>query len=213
MHRREVVIRRSLFELRKARERTHILEGLAVATSNIDEIIDIIRQSKERKEAAEKLISRPWKLNNEILGLLDAAARPAELAAEFGIQGSDYYLSPEQVDAILELRLHRLTGLATEEVINEYKELLVKIAELLHIINSPERLMEVIREELEQVRAQFADERRTEITAASGDIDLEDLIAQEDVVVTLSHEGYVKYQPLTDYEAQRRGGKGKSARR
>ena len=211
MHRREVVIRRSLFELRKARERTHILEGLAVATSNIDEIIDIIRQSKERKEAAEKLISRPWKLNNEILGLLDAAARPAELAAEFGIQGSDYYLSPEQVDAILELRLHRLTGLATEEVINEYKELLVKIVELLHIINSPERLMEVIREELEQVRAQFADERRTEITAASGDIDLEDLIAQEDVVVTLSHEGYVKYQPLTDYEAQRRGGKGKSA--
>lgn len=211
MHRREVVVRRSLFELRKARERTHILEGLAVATSNIDEIIDIIRQSKERKEAAEKLISRPWKLNNEILGLLDAAARPAELAAEFGIQGSDYYLSPEQVDAILELRLHRLTGLATEEVINEYKELLVKIAELLHIINSPERLMEVIREELEQVRAQFADERRTEITAASGDIDLEDLIAQEDVVVTLSHEGYVKYQPLTDYEAQRRGGKGKSA--
>ena len=211
MHRREVVIRRSLFELRKARERTHILEGLAVATSNIDEIIDIIRQSKERKEAAEKLISRPWKLNNEILGLLDAAARPAELAAEFGIQGSDYYLSPEQVDAILELRLHRLTGLATEEVINEYKELLVKIAEFLHIINSPERLMEVIREELEQVRAQFADERRTEITAASGDIDLEDLIAQEDVVVTLSHEGYVKYQPLTDYEAQRRGGKGKSA--
>ena len=211
MHRREVVIRRSLFELRKARERTHILEGLAVATSNIDEIIDIIRQSKERKEAAEKLISRPWKLNNEILGLLDAAARPAELAAEFGIQDSDYYLSPEQVDAILELRLHRLTGLATEEVINEYKDLLVKIAELLHIINSPERLMEVIREELEQVRAQFADERRTEITAASGDIDLEDLIAQEDVVVTLSHEGYVKYQPLTDYEAQRRGGKGKSA--
>ena len=211
MHRREVVIRRSLFELRKARERTHILEGLAVATSNIDEIIDIIRQSKERKEAAEKLISRPWKLNNEILGLLDAAARPAELASEFGIQGSDYYLSPEQVDAILELRLHRLTGLATEEVINEYKDLLVKIAELLHIINSPERLMEVIREELEQVRAQFADERRTEITAASGDIDLEDLIAQEDVVVTLSHEGYVKYQPLTDYEAQRRGGKGKSA--
>lgn len=99
--------------------------------------------------------------------MLDAAARPAELAAEFGIQGSDYYLSPEQVDAILELRLHRLTGLATEEVINEYKELLVKIAELLHIINSPERLMEVIREELEQVRAQFADERRTEITAAS----------------------------------------------
>ena len=211
MHRREVVIRRSLFELRKARERTHILEGLAVATSNIDEIIDIIRQSKERKEAAEKLISRPWKLNNKILGLLDAAARPAELAAEFGIKGSDYYLSPEQVDAILELRLHRLTGLATEEVINEYKELLVKIAELLHIINSPERLMEVIREELEQVRAQFADERRTEITAASGDIDLEDLIAQEDVVVTLSQEGYVKYQPLTDYEAQRRGGKGKSA--
>ena len=211
MHRREVVIRRSLFELRKARERTHILEGLAVATSNIDEIIEIIRQSKERKEAAEKLISRTWKLNRDILGLLDAVARPVELADEFGIKGEEYTLSPEQVEAILELRLHRLTGLATEEVINEYKALLIKITELLHIINSPQRLMEVIREELEEVRTQFADARRTEITAASGDIDLEDLIAQEDVVVTLSHEGYVKYQPLTDYEAQRRGGKGKSA--
>ncbi|PRI53385.1 DNA topoisomerase (ATP-hydrolyzing) subunit A, partial [Haemophilus influenzae] len=211
LHRREVVTRRSIFELRKARERTHILEGLAVARSNIDEMIAIIRNSKNREEAATAISSRSWTLHSDIINLLDVSARPDELEENLGIQGEQYYLSPAQVNAILELRLHRLTGIAFEEVIKEYEELLVKIADLLHILSSAERLMEVIREELEEVKAQFGDDRLTEITAASGDIDLEDLIAQEDVVVTLSHEGYVKYQPLTDYEAQRRGGKGKSA--
>ena len=211
LHRREVVTRRSIFELRKARERTHILEGLAVARSNIDEMIAIIRNSKNREEAAAAISSRSWTLHSDIINLLDVSARPDELEENLGIQGEQYYLSPAQVNAILELRLHRLTGIAFEEVVKEYEELLVKIADLLHILSSAERLMEVIREELEEVKAQFGDDRLTEITAASGDIDLEDLIAQEDVVVTLSHEGYVKYQPLTDYEAQRRGGKGKSA--
>ncbi|MEX4076601.1 DNA topoisomerase (ATP-hydrolyzing) subunit A [Haemophilus influenzae] len=211
LHRREVVTRRSIFELRKARERTHILEGLAVARSNIDEMIAIIRNSKNREEAATAISSRSWTLHSDIINLLDVSARPDELEENLGIQGEQYYLSPAQVNAILELRLHRLTGIAFEEVIKEYEELLVKIADLLHILSSAERLMEVIREELEEVKAQFGDDRLTEITAASSDIDLEDLIAQEDVVVTLSHEGYVKYQPLTDYEAQRRGGKGKSA--
>ncbi|OOF48250.1 DNA gyrase subunit A [Rodentibacter trehalosifermentans] len=211
LHRREVVTRRSIFELRKARERTHILEGLAVARSNIDEMIAIIRNSKNREEAANAISSRSWALHSDIINLLDITARPDELEEGLGIQGSQYYLSPAQVNAILELRLHRLTGIAFEEVVKEYQELLVKIADLLHILSSAERLMEVIREELEEVKSQFGDERLTEITTASGDIDLEDLIAQEDVVVTLSHEGYVKYQPLTDYEAQRRGGKGKSA--
>ena len=211
LHRREVVTRRSIFELRKARERTHILEGLAVARSNIDEMIAIIRNSKNREEAAIAISSRSWTLHSDIINLLDVSARPDDLEENLGIQGEQYYLSPAQVNAILELRLHRLTGIAFEEVVKEYEELLVKIADLLHILSSAERLMEVIREELEEVKAQFGDDRLTEITAASGDIDLEDLIAQEDVVVTLSHEGYVKYQPLTDYEAQRRGGKGKSA--
>ena len=211
LHRREVVTRRSIFELRKARERTHILEGLAVARSNIDEMIAIIRNSKNREEATTAISSRSWALHSDIINLLDVSARPDDLEENLGIQGEQYYLSPAQVNAILELRLHRLTGIAFEEVVKEYEELLVKIADLLHILSSAERLMEVIREELEEVKAQFGDDRLTEITAASGDIDLEDLIAQEDVGVTLSHEGYVKYQPLTDYEAQRRGGKGKSA--
>lgn len=210
LHRREVVTRRSIFELRKARERTHILEGLAVARSNIDEMIAIIRNSKNREEAATAISSRSWTLHSDIINLLDVSARPDELEENLGIQGEQYYLSPAQVNAILELRLHRLTGIAFEEVVKEYEELLVKIADLLHILSSAERLMKVIREELEEVKTQFGDDRLTEITTASGDIDLEDLIAQEDVVVTLSHEGYVKYQPLTDYETQRRGGKGKS---
>ncbi|QIW15400.1 DNA gyrase subunit A [Pasteurellaceae bacterium RH1A] len=210
-HRREVVTRRSIFELRKARARAHILEGLAVAISNIDEIIELIRSAKDRPEAAENLRSRTWDLNSAMTALLDVSSRPEDLEPEYGIQGSHYRLSEAQINAILDLRLHRLTGLAFDEIINEYKELLAEIAELLHILNSSERLMEVIREELVLVKERFGDERRTEITTSSADINLEDLIAQEDVVVTLSHAGYVKYQPLTEYEAQRRGGKGKSA--
>ncbi|MFK5197211.1 DNA topoisomerase (ATP-hydrolyzing) subunit A [Glaesserella parasuis] len=214
MHRREVVTRRTVFELRKARERAHILEGLAIALANIDPVIELIRNSKTADEAREGLLDRPWSLGN-VAPMLEAAgvdaSRPEDLASEFGVRDGQYYLSEDQARAILELRLHRLTGLEHEKIVDEYKELLVEISELLHILNSSERLMEVIREELEKIKAEFGDERRTEITAASGDINLEDLIAQEDVVVTLSHAGYVKYQPLSDYEAQRRGGKGKSA--
>ncbi|HBO39160.1 MAG TPA: DNA gyrase subunit A, partial [Pasteurellaceae bacterium] len=157
---------------------------------------------------------RAWALGN-VASMLEAAgvdaSRPDDLPEEFGARNGEYYLSDTQARAILELRLHRLTGLEHEKIVDEYKQILVEIGELLHILNSRERLKEVLREELERVKNEFGDERRTEITAASGDINLEDLIAQEDVVVTLSHEGYVKYQPLTDYDAQRRGGKGKSA--
>ena len=213
-HRREVVTRRTIFELRKARERAHILEGLAIALANIDPVIALIRQSKTAEEAREGLLSRSWLLGN-VAAMLETAgvdaSRPEDLPENFGIRDGQYYLSEAQARAILELRLHRLTGLEHEKIVEEYKELLTEIAELLHILNSADRLMEVIREELERVKAEFGDERRTEITAASGDINIEDLIAQEDVVVTLSHAGYVKYQPLSDYEAQRRGGKGKSA--
>ena len=213
-HRREVITRRTVFELRKARERAHILEGLAIALSNIDPVIDLIRSSKTPEEAREGLLSRAWSLGN-VASMLEAAgvdaSRPDDLPAECGIHDNQYYLSDAQAKAILELRLHRLTGLEHEKIVDEYKQILVEIGELLHILNSSERLKEVLREELERVKNEFGDARRTEITAASGDINLEDLIAQEDVVVTLSHEGYVKYQPLTDYEAQRRGGKGKSA--
>ncbi|VEN37729.1 unnamed protein product, partial [Callosobruchus maculatus] len=181
-HRREVVTRRTIFELRKARDRAHILEALAVALANIDPIIELIRRAPTPAEAKASLVARPWDLE-------------------------------QQAQAILDLRLQKLTGLEHEKLLDEYKELLEQIAELLHILGSAERLMEVIREELELVRDQFGDERRTEITANSSDINIEDLINREDVVVTLSHQGYVKYQPLTDYEAQRRGGKGKSAAR
>ncbi|KES17273.1 DNA topoisomerase (ATP-hydrolyzing) subunit A [Gilliamella apicola] len=214
LHRREVVTRRTIYELRKARERAHVLEGLAIALANIDPVIELIRAAATPSEAKAKLLSQAWQLGN-VAAMLekagDDAARPEDLAPEFGIRDGHYYLSEAQAQAILDLRLHRLTGLEHEKILDEYKELLVQISGLLHILASPERLMEVIREELEAVRDQFQDARRTEITASSADINIEDLIAQEDVVVTLSHQGYVKYQPLSDYEAQRRGGKGKSA--
>ncbi|MBX4132916.1 DNA topoisomerase (ATP-hydrolyzing) subunit A [Frischella sp. Ac48] len=214
LHRREVVTRRTIFELRKARERAHVLEGLAIALANIDPIIELIRAAATPAEAKAKLLEKAWQLGN-VASMLEKAgndaARPEDLAPEYGIRDGYYHLSDAQAQAILELRLHRLTGLEHEKILDEYKQLLTQIAELLHILANPQRLMEVIREELESVKAQFQDARRTEITASSADINIEDLIAQEDVVVTLSHQGYVKYQPLSDYEAQRRGGKGKSA--
>ncbi|EKE86929.1 DNA topoisomerase (ATP-hydrolyzing) subunit A [Idiomarina xiamenensis] len=213
-HRREVVTRRSVYELRKARERAHILEGLAIALANIDEIIELIRRSPTPAEAKEALTSRSWQLG-DVAAMLERAgvdaARPDHLPAEFGVVGGHYQLTLEQAQAILDLRLHKLTGLEHEKILDEYKELLKQIEALLLILNSAERLMEVIREELEAVKAEFGDARRTEITAATHDISMEDLINEEDVVLTLSHHGYVKYQPLTEYEAQRRGGKGKSA--
>ena len=214
LHRREVVTRRTIFELRKARERTHILEGLAIALANVDPIIELIRQAPNPESAKRELLARPWQLGHvaEMLAATGVdAARPEDLDEQYGIRDGLYYLTEVQAQAILDLRLQKLTNLGHDEILDEYKKLLEAIGELLYILRSPERLMEVIREELEQIREQFNDPRRTEITAASGDINLEDLIAQEDVVVTLSNEGYVKYQPISDYEAQRRGGKGKSA--
>ena len=214
LHRREVVTRRTIFELRKARERTHILEGLAITLANVDPIIELIRQAPNPESAKRELLARPWQLGHvaEMLAATGVdAARPEDLDEQYGIRDGLYYLTDVQAQAILDLRLQKLTNLGHDEILDEYKKLLEAIGELLYILRSPERLMEVIREELEQIREQFNDPRRTEITAASGDINLEDLIAQEDVVVTLSHEGYVKYQPISDYEAQRRGGKGKSA--
>ncbi len=214
LHRREVVTRRTVFELRKARERAHLLEGLSIALANIDPIIELIKTSPTPAEAKEALLARGWALGT-VRDMLDRAgddaARPEWLEPEFGIRDGLYYLSPQQAQAILELRLHKLTGLEHEKILSEYKALLELIAELMHILASPERLMEVIREELEEIRDEFGDERRTEITSASHDLSMEDLITEEDVVVTLSHEGYVKYQVLSDYQAQRRGGKGKAA--
>ncbi|MBQ4864040.1 DNA gyrase subunit A [Pseudoalteromonas sp. MMG013] len=215
VHRREVVTRRTVFDLRKARDRAHTLEGLAIALANIDPIIELIRKSPSPSEAKQALIARPWELGS-VKSMLEKAgednvARPDWLAAELGIRDGQYYLSEQQAQAILDLRLHKLTGLEHEKILAEYQELLDVIAELLFILSSPERLMEVIRDELVQIKETYGDERRTEISAAAHDISLEDLINEEDVVVTLSHEGYVKYQPLSDYEAQRRGGKGKAA--
>ena len=214
LHRREVVTRRTVYELRKARDRAHILEGLAIALVNIDPVIELIKASPSPSEAKQALVASGWELGDVAEMLQRAgndAARPDWLEPEFGIRDGKYYLTEQQAQAILDLRLHKLTGLEHEKILDEYKQLLELIAELLHILGSPERLMEVIREELEKVRDEFGDERRTEITAASHDIDLEDLIEREEVVVTLSHEGYVKYQKLSEYEAQRRGGRGKSA--
>ena len=214
LHRREVVTRRTVYELRKARDRAHLLEGLAIALANIDSVIELIKASNSPAEAKLKLTASGWALG-DVSQMLeragDDAARPDWLEPEYGIRDGQYYLTEQQAQAILDLRLHKLTGLEHDKILAEYKELLDVIAELLKILGSSERLMEVIREELEAVQAEFGDERRTEITAASHDIDIEDLIEREDVVVTLSREGYVKYQKLSDYEAQRRGGKGKSA--
>ncbi|MCL1045015.1 DNA gyrase subunit A [Shewanella sp. 1_MG-2023] len=214
LHRREVVTRRTVFELRKARERAHILEALAIALANIDPIIALIKASPTPAEAKVKLVEQGWKLGN-VQGMLekagDDAARPEWLEPEFGIRDGEYFLTEQQAQAILELRLHRLTGLEHEKILAEYEELLEFIAGLLFILRSPERLMEVIKEELEEILEQYGDARRTVINQNEVDMSLEDLINEEDVVVTLSHMGYAKYQPLTDYQAQRRGGKGKAA--
>ena len=213
-HRREVVTRRTVYELRKARERGHILEGQAVALSNIDPVIELIKKSPSPAEAREALIATAWAPGTVIEMVERAGAescRPDGLDEQYGLREGKYYLSPEQAQAILDLRLHRLTGLEHEKLLTEYQQILEQIGELLRILNSQERLMEVIVEELEKVRDDFGDERRTEIVASRMDLSLADLIAEEDRVVTISHGGYAKSQPLTDYQAQRRGGRGKAA--
>ncbi len=213
-HRREVVTRRTVFELRKARERGHTLEGLAVALSNIDPVIQLIKESPTPAEAKERLIAQGWQPGHMMAMAERAGAdacRPDDLPEEFGLREGLYYLSPAQAQAILEMRLHRLTGLEHEKLLTEYRELLDKIAELILILSDPVKLRSVIREELEQVRDEFGDERRTEITSSRRDLTVEDLIDEEDMVVTLSHGGYAKTTPLDTYQAQRRGGRGKSA--
>lgn len=213
-HRREVVTRRTIYDLRKAREKAHVLEGLAIALANIDEIIELIKKSPTPKEAKEELMTRNW-APGQVADMLaragTEACRPEHLPADFGFHDGFYKLSEEQAKAILELRLHKLTGLEHDKIISEYKDLLGLIEELLHILMSKERLLEVICEELEEVKEAFGDERRSEILDSKLDLTIADLITEEDVVVTLSHEGYVKYQSLSDYKAQRRGGRGKSA--
>ena len=213
-HRREVVTRRTVYELRKARERGHILEGQAVALANIDPIIELIRNSRDGGEAKTKLIAQPWELGN-VSAMLERAGenacRPDDLEDEYGIRDGKYYLSPVQAQAILDLRLQKLTGLESDKIMEEYAGIIADIEEFLKILNSYERLMEVIREELEEVKEEYADARRSEIVASRLDYTMEDLISEEDMVVTISHGGYAKTQPLSDYQAQRRGGKGKIA--
>ena len=213
-HRREVVTRRTVFELRKARERGHILEGQAVALSNIDPVIALIKASPTPSEAKEALVAMPWESSAVQVMVERAGAdscRPENLDAQYGMRDGKYFLSPEQAQAILDLRLHRLTGLEHEKLLAEYQEILEQIGELIRILSSAERLMEVIREELEAIRAEYGDVRRTEILDARHDLSYGDMIPEEERVVTISHGGYAKTQPLTAYQAQRRGGKGKSA--
>lgn len=213
-HRREVVTRRCLFELKKARARAHVLEGLGIALANIDAMIQVIKQSTTPQVAKEALLAQTWQ-SGVVQAMLaragSEASRPEDLSAEYGHQATGYRLSPVQAQAILELRLHRLTALEQDKILNEFEELLKVIADLLDILSSHARLMGVIRDELIEIKAQFGDQRRTEILSSQEDLTVADLITEEDVVVTLSHQGYVKYQPLSVYQAQRRGGKGKSA--
>jgi len=213
-HRREVVTRRTVYDLRKARERAHVLEGLAVALANIDAVIKLIRHSPGPAEAKAGLIERIWApgVVKDMLARAGAEfSRPESVDPSLGLGDAGYRLSEAQAQAILELRLQRLTGLEQDKIVNEYKELLDKIEDLLDILANPGRLMQVIRDELLELREQYNDKRRTEIVITHQDLKLEDLISPEDVVVTLSHAGYAKSQPMSAYRAQRRGGRGKAA--
>ncbi|MBL7249519.1 DNA gyrase subunit A [Alloalcanivorax marinus] len=214
-HRREVVTRRTVYELRKAREKAHLLEGLAVALANIDPVIELIKASPSGAEAKEKLLARGW-APGDVLTMLERAggenaARPDGLDDAYGLHDGLYHLSPEQAQAILDLRLQKLTGLEREKLVTDYQELLDQIAELMLILADPQRLMQVIRDELTAVRDEYGDDRRSEIQTSRLDLSMEDLIAEETVVVTLSHGGYAKIQPIDTYRAQKRGGRGKSA--
>ncbi|MDP2168972.1 MAG: DNA gyrase subunit A, partial [Rhodocyclaceae bacterium] len=213
-HRREVVTRRTAFELRKARDRGHILEGLAVALSNVDEIIALIKAAPTPADAKRELMARTWRselVEEMLLRAAAEASRPEGLAPEFGQSRRGYLLSDVQAQAILELRLQRLTGLEQGKIVAEYKEVMEQIADLLDILARPERITQIIVDELTAIKAQFGDKRRSEIILQTADINLEDLIAREDMVVTLSHTGYIKRQRLEDYRTQRHGGRGKKA--
>jgi DNA gyrase subunit A len=213
-HRREVVTRRTIHDLRKARDRAHLLEGLAVALANIDEIIAVIKASPSPADAKTALQARSWK-SGAVPEMLARAGnvptRPEGIPDELGLQGGSYRLSEAQAQAILDLRLHRLTGLERDKIVTEFTALLAVIRDLGEILARPDRLLAVIRDELVSMKEVYGDARRTEIIANQSDVTIEDLIERQDLVVTLSHAGYAKTQPVTDYEAQRRGGKGKSA--
>ena len=215
LHRREVVTRRTVYLLRKARARGHVLEGLAVALSNIDPVIELIKSSANAQEAKEKLIATRWRSDNVQKMLEKAgpeAAKPDDMEARYGLkENGDYFLSPEQAQAILEMRLNRLTGLEQNRLLEEYQEIIETISGLLEILANPSRLLEIITEELTAIRDEYGDERLTEIVGTQEDLTMEDLITEQDMVVTLSHSGYAKTQPVTDYQAQRRGGRGRSA--
>jgi len=213
-HRREVVTRRTVFDLRRARERAHIQEGLAVALSNVDEMIDLIKRSASPAEAKAGLLAKVWGSDvvTDMLSRASAdASRPEGLPVQFGLTAEGYRLSEAQAQAILELRLQRLTGLEQHKIVAEYGELIETIADLIDILANPERIRKIITEELSAIKAQYGDKRRSEIVLHTEDLSMEDLIAPEDVVVTFSHTGYIKAQPLADYRAQRRGGRGKQA--
>lgn len=212
-HRREVVTRRTVFELKKARERGHILEGLAVALSNVDEIIRLIKAAPTPNDARRELMAQIWQsgMVQEMLSRAADISRPEGLSAEFGLTPEGYRLSETQAQAILELRLQRLTGLEQDKILAEYREVLEKIADLVDILAHPARITAIIAAELVGIREQFGDGRRSEIVVHAQDLGIEDLITPQDLVVTLSHEGYIKSQPLDDYRAQRRGGRGKQA--
>ena len=213
-HRREIVTKRTVFELRKARARAHILEGLAVALANIDPVIKLIKKSASPAEAKIALLKVVWESNVVIEMVKDAnseISRPDNLRDEFGLSKDGYHLSPEQAQAILELRLQKLTGLEKDKILREYKDLLETIIDLLDILSRPERLMKVIHDELKDIQERYGDDRRTEIIKTQKDLSMEDLITEEDVVVTLSHAGYAKSQPISVYRSQRRGGRGKAA--
>ena len=213
-HRREVVTRRTVFELRKARERAHILEGLAVALENIDEVIALIKASPSPSDAREQLMTRSWQ-SDAVIKMLSVAdidaTRPDDLPADLGLVDGNYRLSRAQAQAILDMRLQKLTGLEKDKIFGEYQDLLAKIKNLIEILSDSDRLLAVIRDELIEVRESFGDERRTEILQDHLNLNMEDMITEEDVMVTLSHAGYAKSQSLDAYVAQRRGGKGKAA--
>lgn len=215
VHRREVVTRRTVYLLRRARARGHVLEGLAVALSNIDPMIELIKTSADAQEAREKLLARSWG-SETVTQMLERAgpdaAKPDNLASHYGLKENGlYFLSPEQAQAILEMRLNRLTGLEQEKLLEEYREIIDNIADLMEILMLPERLMGLIKDELIQIRDEYGDERRSEIVESQEDLTMEDLITPQEMVVTLSNGGYAKTQPLSDYQAQRRGGRGRSA--
>ena len=214
-HRQEIVTRRTLYLMRKARDRAHSLEGFAVALANIDEIIQIIKKSSTASEARETLVSKTWSPGENVLKMLSelepGLARPEWLDDAFGLNKDRYKISPEQARDILDLRLHRLTGMEHEKIIEEFHQKLTEIAGYQEILGNSQILMDLIKNELEEIQEEFGDERRTEICESSHDLTLEDLISEEDRVVTISNGGYAKTQPLDDYQAQRRGGMGKSA--